>query len=284
MTRAYGGQGRPAPRVLVIAGADSSGGAGVARDLETLSAFGVRACLAVTAVTAQTHREVTEISAVAPALVAEQMRTAFAADAVHAVKIGMLATSGTVAAVADALDAWPDVPVVLDPVIASSSGRLLLSEDGLATLLQRLLPRATLVTPNLPELGLLAAGLAAAPDASRSAPKGAPAARENAAGLQGVSAAIASPAARLLAHGAAALLVKGGHDEGDEAIDCLLRTGQPAQRFASARLPVSLRGTGCMLASAIAAGLARSEDLTDAVSQGKAYLTRRFEVAENLCV
>ncbi|OQP85062.1 hypothetical protein BTR14_17010 [Rhizobium rhizosphaerae] len=247
------------PRVLVVAGTDSSGGAGIARDVETLAAFRVSASLAVTAVTAQTHAEVRAVEILKPALVAAQMRTALEAGPIGAVKIGMLATADTVAAVAECLEDWPDLPVVLDPVIASSSGRPLISEEGVALLLARLLPRAALVTPNLPELSILADAL---PDARDPA----------LAGQDPVDAT----AARLLAQGCRALLIKGGHAEGREAVDRLLRPGVKPLIFRAPRHAGSMRGTGCMLASAIAAGLASGQDLPMAIAAGKAYLSARF--------
>ncbi|OLP54824.1 hypothetical protein BJF92_13525 [Rhizobium rhizosphaerae] len=249
------------PRVLVVAGTDSSGGAGIARDVETLAAFRVSASLAVTAVTAQTHAEVRAVEILKPALVAAQMRTALEAGPIGAVKIGMLATADTVAAVAECLEDWPDLPVVLDPVIASSSGRPLISEEGIALLLARLLPRAALVTPNLPEISILADALPGTPDPAR-------------AGLDPDDAA-----ARLLAQGCRALLIKGGHAEGREAVDRLLRPGVKPLIFRAPRHAGSMRGTGCMLASAIAAGLASGQDLPMAIAAGKAYLSARFAEA-----
>ena len=255
------GTPRLRPRVLVVAGTDSSGGAGIARDVETLAAFGVQASLAVTAVTAQTHAEVRAVQIMPPALVTAQMRAALEAGLIRAVKIGMLATAKTVAAVAECLEEWPDLPVVLDPVVASSSGRPLISEEGVALLLARLLPRAALVTPNLPELFVL----------SRARPE-----------TIGTLKADPDPidaAACLLEQGCQALLVKGGHEEGHEAVDRLLRPGAEPLTFRAIRHAASLRGTGCMLASAIAAGVACRQDLPAAIAAGQDYLSARFAEA-----
>lgn len=119
------------PHVLIIAGSDSSGGAGIARDVETVSAFGLRSCLAITAVTVQTYATVERIEPMPPELVAAQMRAAFAANPVAAVKIGMLGTAAAIEAVGAVLASNRQVPVVLDPVLASTSGRVLLEDDAI---------------------------------------------------------------------------------------------------------------------------------------------------------
>ncbi|MDI7862083.1 hydroxymethylpyrimidine/phosphomethylpyrimidine kinase [Rhizobiaceae bacterium n13] len=241
--------------VLVVAGSDSSGGAGIARDIETIAAHGLRSCVAVAAVTVQTHDEVRRIASLPPEIVADQMRAAIASNDVAAIKIGMLAGGETIAAVACVLADHPTVPVVLDPVLAASSGASLLEAGGLDQLRELLFPRCMLLTPNLPELARLAGATGQA---------------------EGEEAAIRQ-AGRMLATGAAAVLVKGGHAAGHAAIDILVtRDAQPC-RFAAPRLPVTMRGTGCMLSSAIAAGLAGGLDVAAAIGAAKGYLNTKLE-------
>lgn len=242
-----------APRLLVIAGSDSSGGAGVVRDIETASAFGVKCSLAITAVTAQTHDEVRAVEPMPARLVDSQIRSALAANDIAAVKIGMLATAEIVDAVANSLAGVGDIPIVLDPVLVSSSGRRLLAPDAERQLVERLLPLTALVTPNLPELRAIAQSFGCGAD-------------DNAGDM----------ADALLKKGAAAVLVKGGHADGAQAVDTLVRPSLPPRTYVSPRYPVALRGTGCMLASAIAAGLACGTDLETAIERAKAFLTDAF--------
>lgn len=237
------------PHVLVVAGSDSSGGAGIARDVETVAAFGLRSCLAVTAVTVQTHEAVAAVELVAPDLVAAQMRAALAANPVAAVKIGMLGAEDTVRAVADVLEEHPGLPVVLDPVLASTSGRALLAPNAAAVLRERLMPLCGLVTPNLPELALLT-GLRQAADETE----------------------LLRQARLLLDAEVPALLVKGGHATGETSTDLLFRRGQPPLRFDAPRLEASMRGTGCILASAIAAQTALGKTLEEAVRRAKRHV------------
>lgn len=237
----------PAPQVLVVAGSDSSGGAGIARDVETLCRFGLRAALAVTAVTAQTSRRVVAVEPMPPALVESQMRAALSSGCVRTVKLGMLGLTETADAVRAVLEDHPRTPVVIDAVLASTSGRRLLEGDA-AAVYRRLFPLAALVTPNVPELGLLAGGH--------------PAGDERGAIGQ---------AKVLLAQGARAVLVKGGHASGTDAAD-LLVTPEGVQRFVLPRLAVTLRGTGCALASGIAAQLALGRALPEAIAIAKEWL------------
>lgn len=254
------------PRVLIIAGSDSSGGAGIVRDVETVTTFGLKAAVAVTAVTAQSDRRVSAVQAMEPGLVAAQMEAALESGLVGAVKIGMLADAGIVAAVSDILEQHPTLPVVLDPVLASTSGRTLLERDGMRLMIERLLPRADLVTPNLPELELLT-------------------------GWKGVEPSLQA----LLQFGIRAALIKGGHANdaadgttiGSEPLlpksnaeictDLLIRPGLAPVAFDAPRLPGTLRGTGCMLASAIACGLASGRDLEASIRVAKGYVTAAFK-------
>lgn len=242
------------PYVLVVGGSDSSGGAGIARDIETISSLGVRTCLAVTAVTVQTHEAVNEIHHSPPGLVADQMRAALQANQVAVIKIGMLARAETVAAVAAVLRENPQVPVILDPVLASTSGRALLEADAVAVIKRKLMPLCRLVTPNLIELALLA-GAEQAVD-------------EDDAVVQGQD---------LLAAGAQALLIKGGHASGPRSTDILLRSDREPIRVDMPRLAASLRGTGCMLASAIAAHLAKANSLEVSAREGKLFVFEKLQ-------
>lgn len=246
------------PHVLVIAGSDSSGGAGIARDIETVAAFGVRICVAVTAVTAQTHDGVSSVEFMSAELVADQMSTALAANRVAAIKIGMLGTARTVAAVTSVLRSLPDIPVVLDPILASSSGRSLLELDAIGPLKADLMPLCTLVTPNLIELALLCDAETATTDD-----------------------ALAKQSQHLLLDGARAVLVKGGHAQGRHSTDVLFRPDQPPVRFDAPRLMGEMRGTGCALSSAIAAGLVLDLSLAECVGRAKQYVFKKYRTGPN---
>lgn len=241
--------------VLFVGGLDSSGGAGLLRDCAAAAEFGVRTKVAATAVTAQTDGALSAHYPVPGPVVARQIE---AAGAVDAVKVGMLSTAGVVSALDGALSRYAG-PVVLDPVLAASSGASLLTLGGLALLVERVLPRVTLLTPNRPELAVLASAL----------------------GLSG--AAEAEIVAAIMARGTAAVLVKGGHDSTPARCEdrLYLRAADPLRladplRFDGPRHPLSLRGTGCHLASAIASALALGADLPEAVRQGRASLDQRF--------
>jgi hydroxymethylpyrimidine/phosphomethylpyrimidine kinase len=241
-------------RVLIIAGSDSSGGAGLTRDVATLAAFGVEAACALTAVTAQTDTRVTAVQALPASLVRAQIEAALRTGPVAAVKIGMLATGGIALAVAASLPEREEVPVVLDPVLGSTSGAALLDEEGRRALRERLLPRATLLTPNIPEAAVLLGEDPAASEAE-----------------------LRRQAERLLSLGPGAVLVKGGHATGAEAVDLLLEAGQPVRLLRAPRAARAQRGTGCMLSSAIAAGLALGLDLGAACARAKRHVSERLQ-------
>jgi hydroxymethylpyrimidine/phosphomethylpyrimidine kinase len=243
------------PHVLIVGGSDSSGGAGIARDIETIAALGVRTCIAVTAVTVQTHDDVKEIYNLQPGLVADQMRAALEANKVAAIKLGMLATEQIITAVVAVLCENRHIPAVLDPVLASSSGRPLLEAGAIGVMKRDLMPLCRLVTPNLIELAILGGAQ--------------PAADDDDAVRQGQ---------HLLAAKLQALLIKGGHATGSRSTDILLRSCQEPIRFDAPRLAGSMRGTGCMLASAIAAHLAIAEPLEDAVRKGKLFVFEKLQV------
>jgi hydroxymethylpyrimidine/phosphomethylpyrimidine kinase len=226
-------------RVLIIAGTDSSGGAGLTRDTSVAAAHGVQVAPVVTAVTAQTDSGVSAIHPVTPDLVHDQISCALAAP-VDAVKIGMLGSAETAGAVADALNGTR-CPVVMDPVLRASSGPALNRSDAFS-LIAPLMEFITLLTPNLEEARVLA-GL----------PDGRPDALAKAIGSRGVQAS----------------LIKGGHDTGEASVDLLQMPGAEPHRFSAPRLNRSQRGTGCALATAIACRLAQGHALPQACALAK---------------
>lgn len=234
----------PMPTALIIAGSDSSGGAGIAADLKTFAAFHVHGLAAITSVTAQTARRVFAVHHLPPAQVRKQIDAAFADFRVGAIKIGMLGTAPIARVVAQSLRVATPAAVVLDPVLASSSGAALLSASGLRVLRKELLPLATVLTPNLPEAEILLEQRIKDP-------------------------ARAAQALRTL--GASAVLLKGGHGRGREVRD-ILADADGIVEFRHPRLPICARGTGCALASAIAAGLARGQGLRAAVASAEDFL------------
>lgn len=234
------------PHVLVVGGSDSSGGAGIARDIETISSIGLRTCLAVTAVTVQTHQAVTAIHHLQPGLVADQMRAALRTNEVSAIKIGMMPAGRVILAVAAVLSENARIPAVLDPVLASSSGRPLVEPNAIDVMKRDLMPLCRLVTPNLVELAVLTGSELAVSDED-----------------------VLRQGRRLLAAGPRALLIKGGHAGGPISTDILLSPDREPVRFEMPRLAGSMRGTGCMLASAIAAHLAKAKSLEDSVRGAK---------------
>jgi hydroxymethylpyrimidine/phosphomethylpyrimidine kinase len=247
------------PIAVTIAGSDSSGGAGIQADLKTFSALGVYGAAVITALTAQNTRGVTAIHDVPPAFIAAQIDAVFSDLRVGAVKIGMLSVLAAIDAVAAGLDRYPQANVVLDPVMVATSGARLLAADAVDALRRELIPRARIFTPNLQEAAaLLGDEVAGDEDGMR------------------------RQAERLLACGAQAVLIKGGHGSGDESVDLLV---EPAgmTRFAAARIMTrNTHGTGCTLSSAIAAGLAKGQTLATAVGHAKDYLTRAIAAAGRL--
>lgn len=238
------------PRVLTIAGSDSGGGAGIQADLKTFHAHGVYGMSAVTAVTAQNTQEVRAVAEIPADVVAEQIDAVFDDLGVDAVKIGMLASAELAAVVADRL-AGRDVPIVLDPVMIAQSGASLLADDAVETLRRELVPLATLVTPNLPELERLT---------------------DLPVGTEDERVAAARRLLEQSGPNAPAVLAKGGHGEGDEVLDVLVLPDEVV-RFVHPRIhTTSTHGTGCTLSSAVAARLARGEDLPRAVEGAIEYL------------
>jgi hydroxymethylpyrimidine/phosphomethylpyrimidine kinase len=249
------------PIAVTIAGSDSGGGAGVQADLKTFSALGVYGASVIAALTAQNTKGVTAIHQVPPAFLAAQMDAVFSDLAVGAVKIGMLGNVAAILAVAAGLERHNQTNVVLDPVMAATSGHRLLAADAIDALRTELLPRARVITPNLPE----AAALLDAPQA----------ADEN---------EMLAQADRLIALGANAVLMKGGHAGGPESTD-LLVTATASIRIIGARVATrNTHGTGCTLSAAIAAGLARARGLTEAVRDAKEYVNAAIGAADRLSI
>ena len=247
------------PIALTIAGSDSGGGAGIQADLKTFSALGVYGTSAIASLTAQNTQGVQGVLPIPPMFVQQQITSVLSDIHVSAIKTGMLATADIIAAVAETLTAYPQIPLVLDPVMVATSGDRLLAEDAIQTLIEKLLPLATLVTPNLHEAAVLL-GAPIATDLRQMQ-------------LQGE---------QILALGAKAVLMKGGHGEGESATDLLI-TVAGAVAFSAPRLATkNTHGTGCTLASAIAAGLAKKYSLSESVQQAKEYLHQALLNAEKL--
>jgi len=249
------------PIALTIAGSDSSGGAGIQADLKTFAALGVYGASVITALTAQNTVGVSAIHQIPADFVTAQIDAVFGDLDVKAVKIGMVAQLAAIDAIAAALARWSPQPIVLDPVMVASSGDRLLATDAVDALRAKLIPRASLITPNLPE----AAALLDEPVAVSEA-------------------AIESQGRRLLALGCAAVLIKGGHGQGLESIDYLVR-GSGTIALAAPRLATgNTHGTGCSLSSAIAAGLAKGEDMEDAVRHAKTWVSAAIAAADRISV
>ncbi len=248
------------PAALSIAGSDSSAGAGLQADLKTFSALGVYGATVVAAVTAQNTRGVTAVHNVPADMIGAQMDAIFSDLSIRAVKTGMLGGEAGVLAVAAGLERWAHgVPIVIDPVMVSTSGSRLLEKDAEAALVTCLFPLAALVTPNLLEAAAL---LNTQPAAGESE------ARKQTAGL--------------LSMGARAVLLKGGHAAGGEATDFFC-DGATFRAYSAPRIATkNTHGTGCTLASAIAAFLVKGLAIEDAIGEAKAYLQGALERASNL--
>jgi len=250
------------PKALTIAGSDSGGGAGIQADLKTFAAFGVYGCSVITAITAQNTRRVTGIEPVSPDMVRKQLDEVLSDIQPAAVKTGMLANADIIRVVASSLSAARRIPLVVDPVMLSKSGDALLDQEAPATLKELLFPLADLITPNIPEAeALTGKRLKTADDFEQAA-------------------------RQLCGMGARAVLLKGGHrprlkdgsDLGSNEVVDLLYDGR---RFHFIRGPwvnsPHTHGTGCTLASAIAAGLAQGLELHPAILQARTYLTKALE-------
>jgi hydroxymethylpyrimidine/phosphomethylpyrimidine kinase len=250
-----------APIALTIAGSDSSGGAGIQADLKTFAALGVYGASAITALTAQNTAGVSAIHHVPAEFVTAQIDSVFSDLGVDAVKIGMVAQSATIEAIAAGLARWSPRHVVLDPVMVATSGDRLLPEEAVAALRTKLIPRASLITPNLPE----AAALLDEPVAESEA-------------------AIESQGKRLLQMRCSAVLIKGGHGRGAESIDYLITASGMVALAAPRIATTNTHGTGCSLSSAIAAGLAKGEEMEAALRNAKAWVSAAIAAADRLGV
>jgi hydroxymethylpyrimidine/phosphomethylpyrimidine kinase len=244
---------------LTIAGSDSSGGAGIQADLKTFAALEVYGASVITGVTAQNTLGVEGVHVVPPDFVRAQLRAVASDLAVGAIKIGMLATSAVIRAVAEGLVDFPGVPVVLDPVMVAASGDPLLEADAVEALRTVLIPHATLITPNLAEVEALL---------------GQPVARSEY--------EMAAQALKLHEAGANAVLIKGGHCGGENAIDILFEGDEPVSFEARRAETKNTHGTGCTLSAAIAAELAKGADLAEAVGAAKTYVTEAIFAADAL--
>ena len=249
------------PVALTIAGSDSGGGAGIQADLKTFSALGVYGASVITALTAQNTQRVSAIHDVPADFVTAEIDAVYSDLAVAATKIGMLSVPATIEAVAAGLARYKVENVVLDPVMVAASGDALLRPEAVDTLKRLLIPRALVVTPNLGE----AAALTGRPPADDEAEMR----------RQGEA---------ILALGVRAVLVKGGHGKGEQAVDILVdRDGM--RRYIAPRMATpNTHGTGCTLSAAIAAGLAHGRPLGDAVAAAKDYVTKAIAAADALKV
>lgn len=246
-------------RILIIAGSDSGGGAGIQADIKTVTALGGYAMTAVTALTAQNTEGVQGVVGIEPGFIREQIRSVVDDLGVDCIKTGMLHDRAVIDAVADELERFANhVPWVIDPVMVAQSGARLVADDGMAYLRDRLIPDARLITPNIPE----AQALLGRPIES-------PAAMDEA-------------ARALLALGCEAVLLKGGHLDGDTLVDVLATAGGNLRLEHPRIATTSDHGTGCTLASAIAEGLGRELPLDAAVHRGRDYLHEALVTASSL--
>ena len=249
------------PIALTIAGSDSSGGAGIQADLKTFAACGVYGASVITALTAQNTRGVSAIHPVPADVVSAQIDAVFGDLDVAAVKIGMVAERVVIDTIVAGLARWSPRHVVVDPVMVATSGDRLLADDAIAALRTDLISRADIVTPNLPEAAaLLDAPVALSEDD------------------------IVAQGRQLLAFGCRYALIKGGHGAGAESIDYLVSAERIVKLAAPRIATKNTHGTGCTLSSAIAASLARGDDIESAVRSAKAYISAAIAAADRLDV
>jgi len=247
-----------AKAALTIAGSDSGGGAGIQADLKTFSALGVFGASAITAITAQNTQDVTAVEPISNEVVSAQIKAVLDDIDIHAVKIGMLGSPALIETVARALEDFSG-PIVLDPVMLSKSGVALLPDEAVEALVSVLLPRATVLTPNLPEAAKILGD-----DEQRG------------------DDAILAQGQRILARGAKAVVMKGGHAEGETCRDWLV-TSDHALHLDAPRIETrNTHGTGCTLSSAIAAELAKGADLELALTRAHAWLHGAIKAADQI--
>lgn len=237
------------PVALTIAGSDSGGGAGIQADIKTFSSLGVFGMSAITAITAQNTKGVRGIQSISPEILRGQIEAVQDDFQVDAIKIGMLHNRETIDLVADLLPAFGGIPIILDPVMISTSGSKLLEDDAIRSIVERLFPMATLLTPNIPEAEFLS-------DLKIKNDKD-----------------IYVAAEILFGKGSPSLLIKGGHMEGDNMVDRLFISGEEPLVLTSPTVNTNnTHGTGCTLSSAIAAYMALGNSLRDAVRLAKSYM------------
>ena len=249
------------PVALTIAGSDSSGGAGIQADLKTFAALGVYGASVVTALTAQNTKGVSGIHPVPAAFVTAQIDAVFSDLTVGAVKIGMVAQLEVIEAIVAGFDRWRPEHVVLDPVMVATSGDRLLAADTIEALRTKLIPRASLITPNLPEAAALLDEPVAVTEAD-----------------------VERQGRRLLSMGCRMVLIKGGHGQGAESIDYLIDANGTMALAAPRIATKNTHGTGCSLSSAIAAGLAKGEEMETAVRNAKAWISAAIASADRFSV
>ncbi len=249
------------PIALTIAGSDPSGGAGIQADLKTFAALGVYGASVITALTAQNTQGVAAIHDVPPAFIAAQIDAVFADLDIRAVKTGMLPRANAIEAVARGLIRHKAKNIVVDPVLAASSGDKLAAADVVGALRRLLVPRALIVAPNLDEAAALSGGT-----------------------LAGNEQEMEAQAQAILKLGARYVLIKGGHGGGDDSIDLLIGEGKRVRLSAKRIATKNTHGTGCTLSSAIAAGLAKGQDIVAATQAAKKYLTSAIAHADELHV
>jgi hydroxymethylpyrimidine/phosphomethylpyrimidine kinase len=255
----------PIPNVLTIAGVDPSGGAGVVADVKAISAQRAYACAVIAALTAQNTQAVTGVLAVEPTFVAQQIDTLYADVRIDSLKIGMLGQASVISVVADRIAAHPTPHCVVDPVMVAKSGDTLLEKAAIGALREALLPLATIVTPNLPEAGVL---LGARPvETIKEMYRVAERLRE-----------------LMRTSGARWVYLKGGHLPGSDAFDLLTDGDRMIELNAPKVATKNTHGTGCTLSSALAALLPQIADVPEAARHAKAYLTEALRQADQLSV
>jgi hydroxymethylpyrimidine/phosphomethylpyrimidine kinase len=248
-----------APIALTIAGSDSGGGAGIQADLKTFAALGVYGASVITAVTAQDTQRVYGFVEMEPAFVAQQIDAVLGDIGADAVKTGMLSSAPIIEAVADRVKHWDVTKLVVDPVMVAKGGDKLLRDDAVAALRERLLPLASVVTPNLPEAEVLLGRELRSWDDIRDG------------------------AAEIYSWGVANVVIKGGHREDDPQATDLLFDGKDYREYSTNRVPTkNSHGTGCTFASAIAATLAKGDNVRNSVSAAKAYVTKALQEAYDI--
>jgi hydroxymethylpyrimidine/phosphomethylpyrimidine kinase len=252
------------PTALTIAGVDPSGGAGVLADVKTFSALGAYACAVIAALTAQNTRTVAGVLPIAPEFIARQIDTLFADVRIDAVKIGMLGEAPVILAVADRLATWKPERVVLDPVMVAKSGDALLARVAVGALREALVPLANVMTPNLPEAGVLLEGRA--PESVKEMTRAA----ERLHGLMG--------------SGERWVWLKGGHLSSGDATDLLFNGDRMIELSRSRVETKNTHGTGCTLSAALAALLPQRPDVPTAARDAKDYLTEALRHADALRV